>query len=252
MRAPRRRVPGRARHRKTGRGAAGGGTAGSRAGSRGTPALHRTASDGPGLSEAHAERHLSWPALPTAVVSAAAFVLGAGVLGAFTGGHALFPSGRVGWSLAVLTGIVVGHLVMLGRSRWWGGTGSGAAVTLAVLLLYGWVPAGMVSLTVVVLVGVARRGRWRQGILHGAVDLLGIGAGALVLALCGSVPSVESPSTPDRWGLHTAFEVVLVAAAYLAVTRALYWYLHVPRGDCPRSPAPPWSDRAWSRWRSSA
>ncbi|MYW18308.1 hypothetical protein GT039_22685, partial [Streptomyces sp. SID2955] len=49
----------------------------------------------------------------------------------------------------------VGHLVMLGRARWWGGTGSGAALTLAVLLLYGWVAAGLVSLTVVVLVGVA-------------------------------------------------------------------------------------------------
>lgn len=222
--------------RGTGRQAAGQPAAGQPGAGRGSgapPLSTGLSSDGPGLSEAHAERHLPWPALPTAVVSAAAFVLGAGVLGAFTGGHALFPSGRVGWSLAVLTGIVVGHLVMLGRSRWWGGTGSGAAVTLAVLLLYGWVPAGMVSLTVVVLVGVARRGRWRQGILHGAVDLLGIGAGALVLALCGSVPSVESPSTPDSWGLHTAVEVVLVAAAYLAVTRTLYWYLHVPRGGLP-------------------
>ena len=65
-----------------------------------------------------------------------------GSTAAFTGDHALFPSGTVGWSLAVLTGIIVGHLVALGRDRWWGGTGSGAALTLAVLLLYGWVPAG--------------------------------------------------------------------------------------------------------------
>ena len=179
------------------------------------------------------ERHPSWPALPTAVVAAAGFVLGAGFLRAFTGGHALFPSGTVGWSLAVLTGIIVGHLVMLGRSRWWGGTGSGAALTLAVLLLYGWVPSGMVSLTVVVLVGIARRGRWRQGVLHGAVDLLGIGAGALVLAAFGTVPSVESPSTPDTWTLYTGPGVVLVAAAYLAVTRTLLWYLHTPRSGLP-------------------
>ncbi|GAA2557454.1 MULTISPECIES: putative bifunctional diguanylate cyclase/phosphodiesterase [Streptomyces] len=191
------------------------------------------AGHGPGLSEADTERHPSWPAFPTAVVAAAGFVLGAGFLRAFTGGHALFPSGTVGWSLAVLTGIVVGHLVMLGRSRWWGGTGSGAALTLAVLLLYGWVPAGMVSLTVVVLVGTARRGRWRQGVLHGAVDLLGIGAGALVLAAFGSVPSVESPSTPDTWTLYTAPGVVLVAAAYLTVTRFLLWYLHAPRAGLP-------------------
>lgn len=188
---------------------------------------------GAGLSDVDAERQPSWPALPTAVVAAAGVVLSAGVLGAFTGGHALFPSGTVGWSLAVLTGIIVGHLVMLGRSRWWGGTGSGAALTLAVLLLYGWVSAGMVSLTVVVLVGVARRGRWRQGVLHGAVDLLGIGAGALVLAAFGFVPSVESPSTPDTWTLYTAPGVVLVAATYLLVTRALLWYLHTPRAGLP-------------------
>ncbi|KUO17829.1 putative bifunctional diguanylate cyclase/phosphodiesterase [Streptomyces dysideae] len=176
------------------------------------------------------ERHLSWPA---AVVAAAGFVLGGGFYRAFTGNHALFPSGTVGWSLAVLTGIVVGHLVALGRARWWGGTGSGAALTLAVLMLYGWVPAGMVSLTVVVLVGVARRGRWRQGVLHGAVDILGIGAGALVLAAFGRVPTVESPWNPDTWTVYTAPEVVLVAIAYLAVSRVLLWYLHAPRGGLP-------------------
>ncbi|MFJ9120815.1 putative bifunctional diguanylate cyclase/phosphodiesterase [Streptomyces sp. NPDC102394] len=179
------------------------------------------------------ERHLSWPALPAAVVSAAAFVLGAGFYRAFTGTHALFPSGTVGWSLALLTGIIVGHLVMLGRSRWWGGTGSGAALTLAVLMLYGWVAAGMVSLTVVVLVGIARRGRWRAGVLHGSVDILGIGAGALVLGVFGRVPSVEQPWNPDTWTVYTAPEVVLVATAYLLVTRTLLWYLHAPRGGLP-------------------
>ncbi|MFJ8362898.1 putative bifunctional diguanylate cyclase/phosphodiesterase [Streptomyces sp. NPDC093984] len=182
-----------------------------------------------GLPGQDGERHVSWPALPAVVVAAAGFVLGAGFYRAFGEHHALFPSGAVGWSLAVLTGIIVGHLVMLGRSRWWGGTGSGAALTLAVLLLYGWVPAGMVSLTVVVLVGTARLGRWRQGILHGAVDLLGIGAGALVLAAFGSVPSVETPWDPHTWTLYAAPQVVLVATAYLAVTRLLLWYLHAPR-----------------------
>ncbi|MFB8756225.1 putative bifunctional diguanylate cyclase/phosphodiesterase [Streptomyces nigra] len=186
-----------------------------------------------GLSDPDQERHPSWPALPASVVAAAALVLGAGFYRAFTGGHALFPSGTVGWSLAVLTGIIVGHLVALGRARWWGGTGSGAALTLAVLLLYGWVPAGMVSLTVVVLVGAARRGRWRQGVLHGAVDILGIASGALVLAAFGRVPSVESPWSPDTWTLYTAPGVVLVAVAYLLVTRVLHWYLHAPRGGLP-------------------
>jgi diguanylate cyclase (GGDEF)-like protein len=186
-----------------------------------------------GLPDSDHERHPSWPALPAAVVAAAGFVLGAGFYQAFTDNHALFPSGTVGWSLAVLTGIIVGHLVALGRARWWGGTGSGAALTLAVLMLYGWVPAGMVSLTVVVLVGVARRNRWRQGVLHGAVDILGIAAGALVLAAFGRVPTVETPWNPDTWTLYTAPGVVLVAAAYLVVTRVLLWYLQSPRGGLP-------------------
>ncbi|MCZ9347781.1 bifunctional diguanylate cyclase/phosphodiesterase [Streptomyces sp. TRM76130] len=180
-----------------------------------------------------AERRLSWPALPAAVAAAAGFVLGAGFYRAFTDGHALFPSGAAGWSLALLTGIVVGHLVLLGRARWWGGTGSGAALTLAVLLLYGWVPAGMVSLTVVVLVGVARRGRWRQGVLHGAADILGIAVGAALLGVCGEAPSVETPWDPGTWTVATVPEVVLVAVAYLAVTRALLWYLHTPRPGLP-------------------
>ncbi|MYU21102.1 bifunctional diguanylate cyclase/phosphodiesterase [Streptomyces sp. SID8352] len=201
----------------------------------GRPAGHRTALALPCRSEEHAdtERHPAWPALPAVIVALAAFVLGAGYYRALSGGHPLFPSGTAGWSLAVLAGIVVGHLVMLGRSRWWGGTGSGAALTLAVLLLHGWVPAGMVSLTVVVLVGVARRGSWRQGVLHGAVDILGIAAGALVLGVCGSVPTVEHPWDPTAWGPYAVPKVALVALAYLVVTRALLWYLQTPRPGLP-------------------
>ncbi|GGX76799.1 putative bifunctional diguanylate cyclase/phosphodiesterase [Streptomyces minutiscleroticus] len=175
------------------------------------------------------ERNTPLPVLPAVVAAAAALVLGAGFYRAFAGHHALFPSGTVGWSLAVLTGVIVGHLVALGRARWWGATGSGGALTLAVLLLYGWVPAGMVSLTVVVLVAAARRNRWRQATLHGAADILGTGAGALVLAAFGRVPSVERPWNPESWTLYTALEVVLVAAAYLVVPRALHWYLSAPR-----------------------
>ncbi|MCC9709820.1 bifunctional diguanylate cyclase/phosphodiesterase [Streptomyces sp. MNU76] len=180
-----------------------------------------------------ADRHLSWPALPAVIVGLAGAILGAGFYRAFAGQHALFPAGAVGWSLALLTGIIVGHLVAMGRARWWGGTGSGAALTLAVLLLYGWVAAGMVSLTVVVLVGVARRGRWRQGVLHGAVDILGIGAAALVLRVFGRVPSVEHPWDPDSWNLYSAPQVALVAIAYLVVSRVLLWYLAAPRGGLP-------------------
>ncbi|WP_030808312.1 putative bifunctional diguanylate cyclase/phosphodiesterase [Streptomyces sp. NRRL F-2799] len=176
------------------------------------------------------QRRVRIPTLPAALAGAAAFALGAGLYGAFSGGHALFPAGTAGWALALLTGLVVGHLVMLGRARWSGGTASGAALTLATLLLYGWVPAGLVSLTVVVLVGIARRNCRREGLLHGAVDILAIGAGALVLGAFGRLGSVEEPWRPGSWGLGTVPEVVLAAGAYLVVSRGLLWYLHAPRG----------------------
>lgn len=168
--------------------------------------------------------------LPLALVGFAAVVLAAGIASALTNRQALFPGGPVGWGLALLTGIIVGHLVALGRDRWWGGTGSGAALTLGVLILYGWIPAGLVSLAVVSLVGAARRQRWRQGLLHGSVDILGIGAGALVLAAFGDAPSVERPWPPMAWDLAAAPEVVLVALSYLLVTRILLWFALTPRG----------------------
>lgn len=168
--------------------------------------------------------------LPFVVVGLSVVVLAAGIVSALTDRQALFPGGSVGWALALLTGIIVGHLVALGRDRWWGGTGSGAALTLGVLLLYGWVPAGLVSLAVVSLVGAARRHRWRQGLLHGSVDILGIGAGALVLGLFGEEPSVETPWQPATWDLEAVPEVVLVAVTYLLVTRLLLWLALSPRG----------------------
>lgn len=171
--------------------------------------------------------------LPGAVVGLAAVVLATGIYRAVSVGHGLFPGGAEGWSLAVLTGLIVGHLVALGRDRWWGGTGSGAALTLAVLLLYGWVPAGLVSMAVVVLVGAARRHRWRQGLLHGAVDVLGVGAAALILAAFGDVPTVEQPWRPPDWGIADIPEVALAAGTYLVVTRLLLWYSLSPRGGLP-------------------
>jgi diguanylate cyclase (GGDEF)-like protein len=174
---------------------------------------------------------LSWPVLPVVVVAAAGFVLGAGFYRAFSGPHALFPPGAVGWSLALLTGVIVGHLVLLGRTRWWGGTGSAAALTLAVLLLYGWVPAGLVSLTVMVFSGVARRRGRRQNLLCGAVDMLGIAVGALTLALFGRFPSVEAPWQAQYWTGSAAPQVAAVAIAYLTVTRVLLWYLQAPGSD---------------------
>ncbi|WP_432253266.1 putative bifunctional diguanylate cyclase/phosphodiesterase [Streptomyces sp. HNM1019] len=170
------------------------------------------------------------PALPAAAVAMAAFALGIGVFRVLDAGNALYPDGTVGWSLAVLTGIIVGHLVALGRDRWWGGTGSGAALTLAALLLYGWIPAVLVSLAVVVLVGAARRHRWRQAALHGAVDILGVGAAALTLAAFGTIPSVEHPWRTDTWQVSAIPQTALAALVYLAVTRALLWCSLAPPG----------------------
>ncbi|WP_308190622.1 bifunctional diguanylate cyclase/phosphodiesterase [Streptomyces sp. HPF1205] len=169
------------------------------------------------------------PVVGVAVPVAAAVALTAGITRMTDRGHALFPGGTTGWAFAILTGIIVGHLVAMGRDRWWGGTGSGAALTLAMLLLYGWVPAVLVSLAVVALVGAARRHRWRQAALHGAIDVLGIGAGALVLQLLGHHPSVERPWEPDEWTLSAAPVVALAALAYLAATRVLLWWAFAPR-----------------------
>ncbi|KIF67836.1 phosphodiesterase [Streptomyces sp. AcH 505] len=169
-------------------------------------------------------------AMPVLVVGLAAVALVTGLGLALRDGRALFPGGGTGWAIAVLTAVIVGHLVALGRDRWWGGTGSGAALTLAVLLLYGWVPAGLVSFAVVVLVGVCRKHRWRQGVLHGAADIVGIGAAALVLLLFGDVPTVEAPWQPLDWGIGAVPEIVLAAAAHLLVTRLLLWYALAPQG----------------------
>ncbi|MFE1962033.1 putative bifunctional diguanylate cyclase/phosphodiesterase [Streptomyces sp. NPDC059479] len=168
--------------------------------------------------------------MPVLVVGLAGVLLVTGLIRTVRDGHALFPGGSTGWAMAVLTGIIVGHLVALGRDRWWGGTGSGAALTLAVLLLYGWVPAVLVSLSVVVLVGMARRHRWRQGVLHGAADMLGIGAAALVLRLFDVLPTVEKPWDPLDWGIEAVPEIVLAAGIHLLVTRLLLWYALAPQG----------------------
>ncbi|MFI0897858.1 putative bifunctional diguanylate cyclase/phosphodiesterase [Streptomyces sp. NPDC020983] len=173
---------------------------------------------------------LSRSLVRTAVPPAAVICLAVGICRALEHGHALFPAGTGGWGFAILTGIIVGHLVAIGRDRWWGGTGSGAALTLAMLLVHGWVSALLVSLAVVTLVGAARRHRWRQAALYGSIDILGLGAGAAVLSLCGAHPSVEHPWAPDVWSLTAAPIVAVAALTYLAATRALLWCAFAPRG----------------------
>ncbi|MGW2364251.1 putative bifunctional diguanylate cyclase/phosphodiesterase [Streptomyces sp. NPDC001667] len=173
-------------------------------------------------------RRVPPPALPTVCVTLAGLALAGGICRVLSEGHALFPGHMVGVALAVLTALIVAHLVALGRDRWWGGTGSGAALTLAVLLLYGWLPAVLISISVVVLVATARRHRWRQALLHGAVDILGIGAAGLSLALCDIVSSVENPWLPDTWPLTAMPKIALAAFLYLVVTRALLWCSMAP------------------------
>ncbi|POX40424.1 GGDEF-domain containing protein [Streptomyces sp. Ru73] len=170
-------------------------------------------------------RRLVMPALPAAVVLTAALVLVTGVIMTIGGDAALFPRGAVGWSLAVLTAVIVGHLLAIGRDRWSGGTGSGAALALAVLLLYGWLPAVLISLAVVVLVGAVRRQRRRQAVVHGAIDVLGLGAAALGLAAFGLTPSVSEPGGSGAWDFSVLPPVLGSALVYLLVTRALLWFL---------------------------
>lgn len=152
---------------------------------------------------------------------------------ALEAGDPVFPGGRSGWGFALLTGVIVGHLVALGRDRWWGGSGSGAALALAMLLLYGWVPAALTSLSVVTLVSAARRDRWQHALVHGAIDMLGVGAAALVLAAWGTRPSVTDPWTPSDWQLSTLPELLLGACAYLVVSRALLRLCVSPPGGIP-------------------
>lgn len=168
------------------------------------------------------------PVLPAVVTVVGGLALIAGITRVLIERQALFPGGTAGWSFAVLTGLVVGHLVALGRDRWWGGAGSGSALTLAVLLLHGWVPAVLVSLAVVVLVGAARRHRWREAGLRGAADVLGIGAASVVLTLFEIRPTVESPWLPASWDTAAVPAVLLASVAYLATTRVLLWYATAP------------------------
>jgi diguanylate cyclase len=173
-------------------------------------------------------RRRAVPTVPATVTATGVLAFAAGVARVLSEGRAVFPTGSTGWAFAVLTGVVVGHLVALGRDRWWGGAASGAALTLAVLLLDGWVPAVLISLAVVVLVGAARRHHWREACLRGAVDILGIGAAALTLVPFGIRPSVEHPWLPHHWNAGSVPAVFTAALTYLLTTRILLWIATAP------------------------
>ena len=168
------------------------------------------------------------------MLTAATAALLIGALQGLDDGRALFPGDRPGWGFALLTGAVVAHLAVLGHGRRWSfGSGSGAALALSMLLLYGWLPAVLVSLSVATLAGAARRDRRPQALLHGAIDVLGVGAAALVLAASGERPTVEHRWEPAAWEATTALQLLLGALAYLLVTRVLHWLCSDPPGGLP-------------------
>ncbi len=156
-----------------------------------------------------------------------------GVLRVLVEGRALFPGERPGWGFGILTGVIVTYLVAMGRDRSRGGSGSGAALALAMLLLYGWIPAVLVSLAVVTLVGAARRDRLPDALLHGAIDVLSVGAAALALAAWGTRPSIERPWLPADWQPSTLPQLLLGACAYLLISRTLLWLSTNPPGGLP-------------------
>jgi diguanylate cyclase (GGDEF)-like protein len=175
------------------------------------------------------------PGMPAAAVAAALLALAAGFHDVVEEDRSLFPGGAAGWSLLALTAVVVGHMVLLGRARWWSGTGSGAALTLAVLLLYGWVPAVLVSLVVCLLIAVVRGGNWREALVHGASDVLGVAGAVLVLAAFGTRPTVDRPWEPASWGLWALPEVLAAASSYLLLSRATLWFSLARRASWPSS-----------------
>ncbi|GAB3120675.1 cyclic Di-GMP phosphodiesterase RmdB [Streptomyces calidiresistens] len=145
-------------------------------------------------------------------------------------GTPLLPAGAPGLGLAVLACLIVAHLVALGPGRWWGGSGSGSAVTLAVLLLYGWTPAVLIALALVGAVVLVHRGRARDALLHASAEVIGISAGALLLAAGGVHPRGDSPWHPHRWDLADVPLIVAAACAHLLLTRALLWLCLAPTG----------------------
>ncbi|WP_276034641.1 putative bifunctional diguanylate cyclase/phosphodiesterase [Streptomyces ginkgonis] len=180
-------------------------------------------------------RGCAWLARYTrsAVLTVAAIALLIGVWRVVAEGHGLFPGARAGLGFALLTGAVVTHLVAVRGDRWWGNSGSGAALALAMLLQYGWVPALLISLAVVTLVGAARRDRRRQALVHGAIDILGVGAAGLTLAVFGVRPSVAHPWHPDDWTGAMLVQLLLGAIAYLVVSRTLHWVCDTPSAALP-------------------
>ena len=170
------------------------------------------------------------PVLPNAVILGAALAVATALCHTVVATPEPFLEASVVWPLVVLIGAVVVHLLALGGDRSWGGTGSAASLTLGVQFAYGWLPAVFVGLAVVVPVGAARRHRWRESLLHGSVDVVGTGVAALALAAFGTIPSITRPWDPALWDVWVVPEIVVAAACYLGVTRALLWYCTRPDG----------------------
>ncbi|CAM5727368.1 hypothetical protein SALBM311S_09353 [Streptomyces alboniger] len=174
---------------------------------------------------------------------------GAGFYRAFTGGHALFPSGTVGWSLAVLTGVIVGHLVALGRARWWRLRRRPHPRRPAVVRL-----------------GVGRPGQPDRGPAGRCGPPAPLATGgtarwtppASPQVPCCSVRSAgcrpsSAPGTPTP-GRSTPPPKSCWSRSPISRSPASWAGISTPRAPavCRPSRAPPWSDRAWSPSRCSA
>ncbi|UED86807.1 putative bifunctional diguanylate cyclase/phosphodiesterase [Streptomyces profundus] len=155
------------------------------------------------------------------LVIAVLLVLG-GVRRVVEDGRSLFPSDEAGWGLGVLIGLVVAYFLALDRGRWLHGSSAGAALALATLLLYGWLPAVLVTVSMAAVIGVARVGPRRRPLHDGATEALGVGAAALVLAAFGTTPTVERPWSPADWGLESLPQLLLGACAYLLVVHTVH------------------------------
>ncbi|MFD7918722.1 putative bifunctional diguanylate cyclase/phosphodiesterase [Streptomyces sp. NPDC059740] len=168
------------------------------------------------------------PALPTAVLVVAVTVLAAAAVRAAGSGAALYPSAAAGWGVVVLTGLLAVHLVVLGRNDEWVGSGSGAALSVAALLLYGWVTSVLVTLALILPAGLVRRRHQREAVLHGATDVVGIGAAALCQAGFGALPTGDLPWHPVAWSLAALPRILTCALVYLLVSRVLLWLTVAP------------------------